>query len=281
MTLEVRSIRSHWVKARAVRRSGNPGTANAAFAAIQVVPPTDSSGSRTENEACESDVLRIGHLQIPRAARHEPRPQAERLDRGRLVGHHRGAAERAQQRPVAEHLRRLREPQPLARLGRRRCVRRRPRASACRRAASRGCRRCRPRRTASISRSDVLARETGPRRVVHQHPVVRIHHVRHRDQSVQHAVAPGRAAAPERRDAIAEGVPVVAWHSARRRARARRTRPRSPGGRAARAPACASIGSPARSRYCLGVSPPRRAPCPAAGIRPTQRAVMAPNHRPS
>ena len=89
---------------------------------------------------------------------HEPRRRAgagrrQRFDRLRLVGRREraGPRERAAQHAVAEHLRRLRLPEPDAVLGaqRRAPASRDPRASACRRPESRAGRRPRRRRARS------------------------------------------------------------------------------------------------------------------------------------
>ncbi len=90
--------------------------------------------------------------------------------------------------------------------------------------------------TRSISRAERRALEAGPRRIVHQHPVVGIDHVRRRDEAVEHAVAPARAAAVERRHAARERRPSRSRRSRRRPARAPRTPIRRAHRRAAHAP---------------------------------------------
>ena len=107
---------------------------------------------------------------------------------------------------MAEHLRRLRLPQLLARLGR---LDPTGGIGALERIGDRH-----REYAADLVRSQrvehalqfVLA-QAGPRRVVHQHPVVGFERGGGRDQAVQHAVVPCRAAAVKRRDALAELAP--------------------------------------------------------------------------
>ena len=70
--------------------------------------------------SASANVFGIGHLDVGGAALHQPRLDAQRLDRLRLVEQlcDVGPPQRMVEDRVAEHLRRLGAPQPAARLGR-------------------------------------------------------------------------------------------------------------------------------------------------------------------
>src|SRR5882724_5933387 len=170
-------------------------------------PPMISLRPR-ENALGDIKIRRKGDFQIPRAALDESRLAAERLDRSGLVGDVRRVAQGFQQQAVTEHLRRLRLPQmvaglrlqyPILLVGALQGIGDRNRQDAPDLVAA----------GAVDETPQLRPPEAGPCRVVHQHPVVRVDRARAGDEPVQNALAPARAAAVERRDALAERTPVV------------------------------------------------------------------------
>ena len=121
--------------------------------------------------------------------------------------------QRLHQQAAAEHLRRLRQPELAAVLGAGDAHARRlhpwPPSSRCRPRAARGCRRSGPRASRAIRLVEIALRQAGPRRIVHQHPVVRVHRRHRRHHAVVHRIAPRLAAAVERFQLARERAPVV------------------------------------------------------------------------
>ncbi len=129
----------------------------------------------------------------------------------RLVGRNRGVrgAQRLDQQAVAEHLRRLREPQVVARLGMRDAQ---VAIGALQRVRQRN--RQQPAGVIRIELPEqaveLLAPEAGPRGVMHQHPVGTGDGVAGREQTVEHARSARLAAAIKRLDLRGELAPVTA-----------------------------------------------------------------------
>lgn len=132
-------------------------------------------GSR-ENRFREREVFRVRDLEVAQAALHDARRMARPFDRARLVGQVVPFALRAQdsvaQHADAKHLRRLRLPQRVARLGAR------DRVAARRHALERIGDRQREDAAHRIvlqrrdQRADQRRRDAGARGVVHEHPVL-------------------------------------------------------------------------------------------------------------
>jgi len=164
-----------------------------------------------EYELRDRKVLGKGHLDVAAVTHHEPRLQAEALDRARFIGHGRGIrrAQRLDQQPVAEHLRRLREPQIVARLG---CRHAQVAVGAFQRVRDRH--RQQPSGIVLLELSqeaiELLAPETWASGIVHQHPVAPGDGIARSQQAVEHACRPRLAPAIQRLDPLAQIPPVVA-----------------------------------------------------------------------
>ena len=138
---------------------------------------------------------------------------AERFDRRRLVGGVDRARERLDQQPGAEQLRRLREPELRAILRRRDALHAAFIFSRALHGLGDGEREYRPDRIARAlveQPAQVRGGKTGPRGIVHEHPVVGIHRAADCHEAVQHRVAARRAAAVERIHLAGECAPVLA-----------------------------------------------------------------------
>ncbi len=152
----------------------------------------------------QRNVFGIGHLDVGGAALHQPRLDAERLDRLRLVEELRdiGPPQRVVEDRIAEHLRRLRAPQPVPRLGRGRAQ---PGADlgALQRVAQRHGEKSADRLVLELVQQPVQRRhvDTGAHRVVHQYPVFGRRPLADRSQAVPHRFAARGTALVHRDDA--------------------------------------------------------------------------------
>jgi hypothetical protein len=161
-------------------------------------------------EAQHDQILDGGDLQVAARAVYHQRPSAVRLDCAGFIGHRRVSLQRAPQRAGAEHLRRLREPQPAAV--------HRPAAAVFGRGLERGDRihpldgvrhRNAQQRTAGLvlepraQAQQAGGVDAGSRGVVHVDPVVLVDHpaLSQRGEAVQDRIATRLAAAADQFDA--------------------------------------------------------------------------------
>ncbi len=226
---------------------------------------------RREQRLGDGEVARVRDLDVLGRAGDQLRPQADRLDRRRLVGRFGASRQRVGEHAEAEHLRRLRLPDVVARqrrdgaiaLGALERVGDRQREQAAD-AVVRG-RRRRARR--SIRRGPGSARRRG--RAPSRWPSRRARRAwRGRRRRSSARVVPPQRASARRGSSGSRG---QGCRSARPRAR---RRPGS-GSAAARptsaASVCATSGRPATSTYCLATAAPARTPLPAHGTSAKRR----------